>query len=272
VAAAVEAMGEDRARLSTGNLRLGVVLCVMSGCVNYSRRFYDETLKDPSTASPLVFPETVFNAPASHIGALLGATTINYTLVGDPGTFLQGIALASDWLLSGEVESCLVVGAEELDWLTMEAFRLFSRKVIVSEGAGALYLRKDEAADTAIEVTAITEPRLFSKSKSRLQAARQVREELGTNGASCLLCDGRQGVAGLDREEARAWDDWKGTRVSPKTLLGEGSMASAAIQCVVAVDALKTGTHHSAIVSIVGTNEQAIAARFTRLNQNESPA
>ena len=71
----------------------------MSGSVNYSRRFYDETLKDPATASPLVFPETVFNAPASHLAALLGTTAINYTLVGDPGTFLQGIALAADWLL-----------------------------------------------------------------------------------------------------------------------------------------------------------------------------
>src|SRR5438093_6335231 len=143
VAAALEALGDDVARVSSGSLRLGIVFCVMAGCVNYSRRFYDEVLKDPATASPLVFPETVFNAPASHLGALLGTTAINYTLVGDPGAFLQGVALAADWLLSEKVDGCLVVGVEEMDWLTTDAYRLFARKVILSDGAGALYLRRD---------------------------------------------------------------------------------------------------------------------------------
>src|SRR5262245_26804083 len=69
VAAAVEALGDDAARVNRAALQLGIILCVMTGCVNYSRRFYDETLKDPATASPLVFPETVFNAPASHLAA-----------------------------------------------------------------------------------------------------------------------------------------------------------------------------------------------------------
>ena len=115
VAAALEALGSDAARVQTGAVRLGIIFCVMDGCVNYSRRFYDETLRDPATASPLVFPETVFNAPASHLAALLGTTAINYTLVGDPGTFLQGLSLAADWLLGERVDGCLVIGAEELD-------------------------------------------------------------------------------------------------------------------------------------------------------------
>jgi 3-oxoacyl-(acyl-carrier-protein) synthase len=60
VAAALEALGDDTGRISAGSLRIGIVVCAMTGCVNYSRRFYDETLRDPATASPLVFPETVF--------------------------------------------------------------------------------------------------------------------------------------------------------------------------------------------------------------------
>src|SRR5213592_5210520 len=144
VAAALEALGGDAARVSNGSLRLGIILCVMTGCVNYSRRFYDETLKDPATASPLVFPETVFNAPASHLAALLGTSAINYTLVGDPAAFLQGLALAADWLVSERVEGCLVVGAEETDWLTTDAFRRFQRKLILSDGAGAVYVRRSD--------------------------------------------------------------------------------------------------------------------------------
>ena len=42
VAAAYEALGADASRVTDGSLRLGVIVCVMSGCVNYSRRFYDE--------------------------------------------------------------------------------------------------------------------------------------------------------------------------------------------------------------------------------------
>ncbi len=266
VAAAIEALGQDAVKISAGSLRLGLVLCVMSGCVNYSRRFYDEVLKDPNTASPLVFPETVFNAPASHIGALLGATSVNYTLVGDPGTFLQGIALAADWLLSDEVDGCLVVGAEELDWLTTEAFRLFSRQTIVSEGAGALYLRRDTTSDSAIQISGITQPQSFSKTQTRLEAVRQVRAELGNYGENCLLCDGLQGIARADSDEEAVWSDWTGPRLSPKILLGEGSMAGAAWQCVAAVDSLTRGEHSAAVVTVVGCNQQAIAARFVKLS------
>ena len=101
VAASLEALGNDVAKISAGEINLGIIVTMMSGCVNYSRRFYDETLRDPATASPLVFPETVFNAPSSHLASLVGATGINYTLVGDPGTFAQGLALAADWMASG---------------------------------------------------------------------------------------------------------------------------------------------------------------------------
>ncbi len=266
VAAAVEALGDDAAKISSGNLRMGVVLCVMSGCVNYSRRFYDEVLKEPSTASPLVFPETVFNAPASHIGALLGATSVNYTLVGDPGTFLQGIALGADWLVSNEVDGCLVVGAEELDWLTTEAFRLYNRQTIVSEGAGALYLRRDPRTDPAIHISGITQPQLFSKTRTRLEAARRARAELGNCGESCLLCDGLRGIAKADRDEKTVWSNWAGPRISPKALLGEGSMAGSAWQCVAVVDSLTRGDNSAAVVTVVGCNEQAIAARFSKLS------
>src|SRR5688500_12682325 len=41
VAAALEALGNDTALIASRALRLGIVFCVFSGCVNYSRRFYD---------------------------------------------------------------------------------------------------------------------------------------------------------------------------------------------------------------------------------------
>jgi 3-oxoacyl-(acyl-carrier-protein) synthase len=236
----------------------------MSGCVNYSRRFYDETLKEPATASPLVFPETVFNAPASHLAALLGTAAINYTLVGDPGTFLQAIALAADWLLNGRVDACLVVGSEEMDWLTAEAFHLFDRSVVLGEGAGALYLLREPHQDPPIRLRDITQSQLFSNQQTRAQAAKRVRAALGPPDKAELLCDGLQGSSRIDRAEAAAWFEWPGPRLSPKTVLGEGMMAAAAWQCVAAVEAIRRGESSAATVSVVGSNEQAIAARFIR--------
>jgi 3-oxoacyl-(acyl-carrier-protein) synthase len=262
VGAGLEALGEDIARYQEGPGQLGVILCVMSGSVNYSRRFYDEVLKDPGTASPLVFPETVFNSPASHLAAVLGVTGINYTLVGDPGTFLQGLALAADWLLAGQVEGCLVIGAEEIDWLTTEACYLFERNTVVADGAGALYLRRQTNQKPAVRLRTVTQSHLFSKVQSRAKAAKRARAEIVTPAKDHLLCDGIQGMPVIDRAEKAAWSDWPGPRVSPKLILGEGLMAGAAWQCVAAFNALQTGKFPAATVSVVGSNQQAIAAQF----------
>jgi hypothetical protein len=263
VAAALEAIGQEAKSYANGQ-RLGIIYCAMTGCVKYSQRFYDEALKDPGTASPLIFPETVFNAPASHLGALLGATAISYTLVGDPGTFLQGLVLAADWLLSERVDGCVVIGAEELDWLVAESFCLFGRRATISEGAGALYLTREPHTKPAVELNAVTKPEVFTHRKSRRAAALHVRKTVHENGADALLCDSRLGVPYLDSEEEVAWADWKSSRLSPKIICGEAFMASAAWQCVAAADAIAQDSVSSAIVSIVGINEQVIAARFVR--------
>ena len=260
VAAALEALGPDSAKAP--ERRIGIVMCVMSGCVNYSRRFYHEALNDPATASPLVFPETVFNAPASHLAALLGTTTLNYTLVGDPGTFLQGLALGAQWLAEEKMDGCLVVGAEELDWLTADAYRRFSREVVLADGAGAIYLSRETSAPQ-IAVLEITDSHLFHDQRSQIAAALRVRAQLrGEDGE--LLCDSCTGVAKIDRAESKAWNSWSGTRVSPKPILGEGLMAAAGWQTVAAVDAIRQGRCTRATVSIVGCNQQAIGARFAK--------
>ena len=138
VAAAIEALGDNAARIQSGALRLGIVACVMAGSINYSRRFYEEVLREPATASPLIFPETVFNAPASHLSAFLGSNAASYTLVGDDGTFLQGLALAAQWLDDDKMDACIVIGAEETDWIVADAMQFFQHDAIHGAGAGAV--------------------------------------------------------------------------------------------------------------------------------------
>ncbi|MGA2030158.1 MAG: beta-ketoacyl synthase N-terminal-like domain-containing protein [Verrucomicrobiota bacterium] len=262
VAAALEALGDDTAKIQSGALRLGVVVCVMSGSVVYSRRFYEEVLKDPSVASPLVFPETVFNAPASHLAAYLGTPAINYTLVGDDGIFLQGLALAANWLITGKVDACVVIGAEETDWVVSDAVRLFHRAVIHSGGAGALYLKKKSTPAAAIELTAITDSFSFTQKQNRVEAVKKMRTQLPHGGPSELLCVSAQKVLRADAAENSAWHGWTGVQLAPKSILGEAFVAAAAWQCVTACDAIALGEFSAANVSVVGVNQQAIGARF----------
>ena len=253
VAAAVEALGPREPESTRG---IGVLVCVFSGCVNYTRRFYDEALKDPATASPLVFPETVFNAPASHISAYLGSTAINYTLVGDSGTFLIGLATAANWMLEGKLDECLVVGTEEVDWLTSDAVRLFDRSKVLSEGAGAVLLTRKGG----VRLNAITDEHLFPTT-GKVEALRRMKAEL-PNVPTAVLADSASGSGGISLEESQLWSDWNGRRVSPKRVLGEGLMASAAWQVVAAADAIANGSTRDALVSISGFHQHAIGAHF----------
>jgi len=261
-AAALEAAGGLRKNPETKMVRLGLVVCLQSGCVQYSCRFYDETLKNPATASPLIFPETVYAAPTSHVAALLEHVVLAHSLVGDPSSFLQGVALGAAWLAENRADACLVIGAEETNWITGDALRHFDRSAILAAGAGALCLCRDEKFSAGVELAAISDAHTFSARQNRAQAARAMRRQLGKNSAGELLCDGLGNNPRAEAAERAAWNDWSGPRVSPKRILGEGLMAAAAWQCVAACDALAEKKFAAANISLVGSNQQAIGARF----------
>jgi hypothetical protein len=253
LAAALEALGAEVDEVQAGRLRLGIIVCTMAGGVGYSRRFYEEVLREPGTASPVLFPETVFNAPASHLAAFLNSGAINYSLVGDEGTFLQGLALAAQWLDGGRVDGCVVVGTEELDWIVADALRLFQKSAVYAGGAGALFLKNTRSG---IRLAAITDSFPFTKSQSRRAAAHNMRYQLEDSGPFEFLCD--------STAEHSIWQNWPGNRLTPKTLLGEAFNAAAAWQCVLACDAVQETKISGACASVVGANQQAIGARFAK--------
>jgi 3-oxoacyl-[acyl-carrier-protein] synthase II len=263
-AAAFEAL-EAAGLTNTPPRRLGLIICLLSGCVRYTERFYSEVRRDPSTASPVLFPETVFDAPGSHLATLLGTPPLHYTLLGDPASYLQGLALGADWLLEGRVEACLVIGAEETNWLLADALRRLEPSVRLAGGAGAVLLSPQPGFETKVELAQITEPYLHTARRSLGQAAKRMRADLPPGKTDELLCDSLQGCPRLDEPEAAAWHDWPGARVTPKRVLGEGLMAAGAWQCVAAADAVQLGRFAAVNVSTVGASQQAIGARFCRI-------
>ena len=85
--------------------RTAVVFAISNGGVIYTRRFYSEIVKaGAQSASPLLFPETVFNAPASHLAAILGICGASYTVVGDGAVGILALKLADDFCTNDQLD------------------------------------------------------------------------------------------------------------------------------------------------------------------------
>jgi len=260
VTAAHEAIGPERMeRMKNGELNIGIILTLLNGCVNYSNRFFSEVLDDPTFASPILFPETVFNAPASHIAAYLGCDGPVYTLLGDSATWFSGMEVAEGWISNGMVDGCLILCAEEIDWLTLEGLRLYSRNLIATEGAAAIYL---EAKPSDIALENLSGPFSYNDATERRIAVSDAwaAQEKIPGG---ILVDGLTDVPRLDRDELAASASWAGGRISPARILGEGMGIRCGFQTIAAIEALRDG-HGSATVLASGGNQHAFSARFTR--------
>ncbi len=258
VTAAHEAIGAERLeKLRKRELNIGIILTFLNGCVNYSNRFFDEVLSDPSLASPMIFPETVFNAPASHIAAYLECDGPVYTLIGDSATWFSALDLAGEWIADGHVDGCLILCAEETDWLTLEALNLYSRELIATEGAAAIYV---EANPSRIAISSLNGPFGYTDSEERRSAINlafaAVKDQSG------ILIDGLSSVRKMDLDEKNATASWSGPRLSPAAILGEGMGIRCGFQTIAAIESLRNG-NDSATILASGGNQHAFSATLT---------
>jgi 3-oxoacyl-(acyl-carrier-protein) synthase len=158
-AAGLEALEDAGLKVDSQNAeRIALIFAVSNGGVIYTKRFYRDVVETGAqAASPLLFPETVFNAPASHLSAILGISGTTYTIVGDGAVGLLATKMAEDVMTDESLDYCLVVGTEEVDWLLCDAYRRWrllrsappiepfgeqNRGMILSEGAGAILLAR----------------------------------------------------------------------------------------------------------------------------------
>ncbi|MCF7676521.1 MAG: beta-ketoacyl-[acyl-carrier-protein] synthase family protein [Akkermansiaceae bacterium] len=259
-AAGLEALGPERvAAVKSGTLRAGLIYTLLNGGVSYCGRFIGELMANPATASPILFPETVFNAPASHLAAYLGITGPCSSLVGDSSQFLAAIDMASLWLELDLVDLALVIGAEEHDWLPANAFDLLKTGVPLAEGAAGIVIERDSPDASGVAVRGLTIRHPFSSYAERGHAAVAARSALGPVDPAALLVDDCCGYAAADAATARAWLGWEGPRLSPGSALGHGLSAAGAWQCVAACHSLQAGKAAEAVVATTGTIQRAAA-------------
>ena len=261
VAAALDAV--KQAGLDAGQLqRTALIFTSADGGVVYTRRFYAEIVeRNAGAGSPLLFPETVYNASASHIAARLGITGDALTLVGDASAGITAVQTAHELLVTGEADHCLVVAAQEIDGVTWEAYSRWKLVAenqsdgnpFLSEGAAALVLSLGETGRTIRQV------RLGECYTSRADATRrfhQMIDSLDTDPVDLIIGSGRG--TRLESVEQSYFQQKlvRAAQIHPKLTLGESQSCSTVQHIVAAALALEEGRAQAALVTACGFNQQ----------------
>lgn len=232
--------------------RTALVFAISNGGVIYTKRFYRDIVESGAqSASPLLFPETVFNAPASHLAAILGITGATYTLVGDGAVGALAVCMAEDVMRSDEFDYCLVVGTEEVDWLLCDAYRKWRlarsqppiepfgqspRGTIVSEGAGAILL----AREGRVSIDKTDAGGYYANRGALERVVRQTVSHL-VEGKIDIVISGANGTF-IDGAESAAISEYSAEALvyTAKPALGESVGASGLWQIIVGAKALLT--------------------------------
>ena len=232
--------------------RTALIFAISNGGVIYTKRFYHEIVQSgASAASPLLFPETVFNAPASHLAAILGITGASYTLVGDGAVGILALKMAEDMMANPELDRCLVVGAEEADWLLCDAYRKWRllraappiepfarppRGMFLSEGAGAVLLARE--GDLVLE--RVHAGGNFARQSELVRELENIATELPNETPADVWIASANGTFIDEAERTMAGKHFPGAAVySAKPALGESVAAGAIWQVICAGRALR---------------------------------
>ena len=244
-------------------------LAIVFGSVQYTRRFYEQIVKQgANTASPMLFPETVYNAPASHLAAMLGVDGATYTLVGDGTVGLQALHFGTQLLELGDADHVLVVAAEELDWALIEAHRDWrlarpGKGALLAEGAAAVLLGHDGRRAKIASHPGES----FISRREAPAALDRVFTALKPDGVVDIFASGANGTwvdALLRSAAARHLTSPAPRELVVKEFFGEAIGAGALLQVVLATDALERQSASRALVAALGWNQQASGALITR--------
>jgi 3-oxoacyl-(acyl-carrier-protein) synthase len=263
--------------------RTALIFAVSNGGVIYTKRFYHDIVESGAQAArPLLFPETVFNAPASHLAAILGITGASYTLVGDGAVGTLALKMAEDLMLSDTLDYCLVVAAEEADWLLCDAYRKWRllrstppiepfqqppRGTILSEGAGAVLI----ARSGPIQIERVSSGTNFSNQREAHAAVRKVFAELCETPPDLIAASANGTFIDQAEHAAIGRDSPTATVYAVKQALGESVGAGSLWQTIAAGQALTTkqlpaenkrSFLQAALVSTCGMNQQAAGLRL----------
>jgi hypothetical protein len=166
--------------------RTGLIIAFCAGCLAYSRRFFQAIVEQgQKTASPALFPETVFNSPLSHVAATLGLEGSAYALVGDEVAWITALKTAFTWLQQNRLDQVLVLGVEEFDPIVLDAYlcagwmKRTATGFVPGEGAAGILVKRSEAKDPLV-ISSAWDGFIYRSSQDAARAADRCFREIDT--------------------------------------------------------------------------------------------
>jgi hypothetical protein len=247
-----------------GNCAL--VFAVTDGGVIYTRKFYEQIVRQGS-GSPLLFPETVYNAPASHIAALLGLDGSTYTVAGDASAGLAALRLGAELLATSGIDHCIVAAAQEADWILCEAYHEWrlatdrpgieiglNRGALIADGAAAAVLSREGPYRLAAIAPSVP---FFRQSEAASSiAAALAHLPPGIRPGSVISSANGTFIDHAERRTIVAAFGPLPT-IRPKVSLGDPFGAGALMQLIGGMEQLRRGGKGAVLVPVIGLNEQA---------------
>jgi 3-oxoacyl-(acyl-carrier-protein) synthase len=184
--------------------------------------------------------------------------------------------MAEDLLLDDDLDYCLVVAAEEADWLTCDAYRKWRllrsvppiepfqvppRGMILSEGAGAILIGREGP----LKIERISSGTNFQNQRDAAEAVEEVFAELSSLPPSLISASANGTFIDAAERTAFARHAPDASLYAVKGALGESVGASSLWQTICAAQALTTQRVppeagatplHRAVVSACGLNQQ----------------
>ncbi|GAT33865.1 hypothetical protein TSACC_22285 [Terrimicrobium sacchariphilum] len=239
---------------------LPILFLAGDGSVVYTRRFYQDIVtRGPGSGSPLLFPETVYNAPASHVAAALGLKDEALTFVGDGAAALAALDSVRALVHSREQKRCLVIAAQELDRINASAYLRWglSRDLLPSEGAGALLL------DSSVEDRGIVFTHggySFGSNPDALSKLTRILQSIPPKCVphACISSMAGSNVAAVEREAIKKVFP-EISFVSSGPFFGESLAASTMQQVILAHHLVACGEYGRVLVASAGYHGQVCA-------------
>ncbi len=238
--------------------RTGLVVAFSAGCLTYSRRFFESIItQGQKSASPALFPETVFNSPVSHLAATFHLEGSAYAVVGDDTAWIAALKTAWLWLAQERVCQVLVLGAEEFDSASLDAYqkagwlkRNQSKPAFIpSEGAAGVLVRRAKPGDSKV-ISRMEDGFIYRSKTEAVAAGQRCLQHFDAH----LPCHASAQCNWLGDIELRLLQ----TRVltgDKRAYLGEAASASAAWNTLRALASLDA-EHPRLLVPVWGNNHQ----------------
>jgi len=243
--------------------RTALIFLSMHGGICHTIRFFEDIAKaDTAAGSPIFFPETVYNAPPSHIAAHLGIDGMLTSLVGNSSAVGAAFCTAEDWMDAGICEQCLIVAAEEIHPLLQNGYgylRLGGHRFGVpafSDAAAAILIGRHTKGSTIHAHPGIA----VRKDSHLLPSLRKLFEETVKGKNPEIILTSALGSTLRIYEWTAVTQLWPtAVLLYPKNELGESFAASSLGHVVLGEALIRQGKISSVLISLIEPSGQASA-------------